>query len=475
MKYTIALVFLFSLSLSLIASHCGRGYDRVQVLIHPDRRYDETSWSLRNYYTGELYDTAHWGKGDTICVPHGACLKFTVYDAYGDGMCCGQGDGYYQVRVNGKQVAHGGQFTREDIAVINCREGLYCSNPIPAHKGVQTAPFRDAWYTFVTDATGLWEISACGLGNTCDTRLYTYAQCHGIIDYDGNVGTQFYNDNSADCDSLQAKINAFVKKGDTLLIRIGDKDTSCTGTIKWRLTYRGPIKGCTDSSACNYKPQATVSDGSCIYPPNAICPEPDLEVVEAEVYNTMFLDTVYADAKSCMLAEGCLRGAGLRYVIKFATHIRNVGEADFILGDATTDASRFVIDPCHGHWHFREFIKHTIYNSRGEQVMVSQKDGFCISDLECPKGIVGTYGCNYMGITPGCGDIYDVTVPCQWIDVTGLDTGQYMLAVEANWRKEPDSYGHIEHTFDNNTARAYFRLGRDSKGKLYITKWQYKK
>ena len=470
-RHIVLCVLMMTLSQSgLMANDCGKGFDKVQVFIHPDRRVDETSWSLRNYYTGDLYDTAHGDKGDTVCVPSGVCLRFTIYDAYGDGICCGQGDGSYLVKVNGKEVASGGRFAYREVTVINCREGLYCNNPIDAHIGVQVAPFRDAWYTFATDSTGLWEISTCGLGNNCDTRLYTYAQCKGITYYDGNVGTQFYNDNSADCDSLQAKIDGFVKKGDTLLIRVGDKDTDCTGTIRWQLNYKGPIKGCMDSSACNYKPQATVSDGSCIYPPSAICPLPDLEVDESEVSKTLHLDTVYAGPGDCMLAEGCLRKAGLRYVIKFSTRIRNIGEADFVLGDPSGDPSLFVIDPCHGHWHYREFIQYSLYNSDNKQVLVAHKDGFCISDMECPKGVIGIYGCNYMGITPGCSDVYDATVPCQWVDITGLDTGVYKLSVVANWRKEADKYGHVEHRFDNNTAVVWFRLDIDASGKPRMSK-----
>jgi hypothetical protein len=473
-RYTFLFYLLF-FSQAVSASDCGPAYDKVQISIHPDKRSDETSWSLRNYYTGELYDTAHGDKGDTICVPVGTCLEFTIYDAYGDGMCCGQGHGNYQVKVNGKEVAKGGQFARRDVTVINCPAGLYCNNPIEAHIGIQIAPHRDTWYTFVVGYTGLWQISTCDLDNICDTRLYTYAKCQGITLYDDNVGTQFYNDNSADCDNLQAKINGYVKKGDTLLIRVGDKDTSCTGSIKWQLSYSGPIRGCTDPTACNYKPQATMSDGSCIYPPNAICPLPDLEVDEQEVYKTMYLDTVFAAANDCMLAEGCLRKAGLRYVVKFSTRIRNIGEADFVLGDATGDPSLFILDPCHGHWHYKEFIQYSLSNAADQTVLVAHKDGFCISDMECPKGVIGPYGCNYMGITPGCSDVYDATVPCQWVDITGLDTGIYKLSVVANWRKEADRYGHVEHRFDNNTATVWFRMDMDKVGKLFITKLPYPK
>merc|ERR1711884_542543 len=36
--------------------------------------------------------------------------KFTITDAYGDGICCSYGNGGYSVKVDDKQVASGGQF-----------------------------------------------------------------------------------------------------------------------------------------------------------------------------------------------------------------------------------------------------------------------------------------------------------------------------------------------------------------------------
>ena len=35
----------------------------------------------------------------------------------------------------------------------------------------------------------------------------------------------------------------------------------------------GPILGCTYAWACNYNPQATVDDGSCLYPSAEVTPE----------------------------------------------------------------------------------------------------------------------------------------------------------------------------------------------------------
>merc|ERR1712232_1504852 len=36
--------------------------------------------------------------------------KFEIKDDYGDGICCDSGDGYYKVKVDGTEVASGGDF-----------------------------------------------------------------------------------------------------------------------------------------------------------------------------------------------------------------------------------------------------------------------------------------------------------------------------------------------------------------------------
>lgn len=40
-----------------------------------------------------------------------SCYKLQVTDAYGDGMCCSYGNGYFKVIANGQTVLQGGQFT----------------------------------------------------------------------------------------------------------------------------------------------------------------------------------------------------------------------------------------------------------------------------------------------------------------------------------------------------------------------------
>lgn len=69
-----------------------------------------------------------------------------------------------------------------------------------------------------------------------------------------------------------------------------------------------------------------------------------------------------------------------------------------------------------------------------------------------------------MGISANCGDAYENSLDCQWIDLTGLPAGFYTLVVRVNWDKSPDKTGRPEARYDNNWAQACFRLKFDSDG-----------
>ncbi|MFN8308519.1 MAG: lysyl oxidase family protein [Chitinophagales bacterium] len=468
-KYILLLLSLFS-SFWISAQSCPAGYASVEIKIVPDQFTTETTWSLRNAQTGALLDTGNY-IGDTICVPNSACLVFTIFDAYGDGICCSYGNGSYQVKYNGSVVGYGGSFLHYERTYFNCPPGTDCNSPLYAVKGTQTAPFRDSWYYFVTDSAGTWRFSTCSLGNSCDTRLYIYDRCHGVSINDDVMGTMYYNDNEPSCvgDTLRSVITAALPAHDTIYIRIGDAGTSCTGAINWNLSYLGPIRGCTDPLSCNYNPSATISDTSCIYPPNPICHAPDLMVVGADINNTIYLDSLNY-ATGCYVPEGCLQGYGMRYILRFDTHIKNVGDQDYFIGVPNAGNPQFTWDPCHGHWHYVGYAEYVVFNALNQQQQVGYKNGFCVLDLECSGGGTAKFGCSNMGITAGCGDIYNSGLSCQWVDITNLDTGKYTLVVRVNWDRSPDMLGHYEKGYSNNWAQLCFHLGRDAQGKRVFTK-----
>lgn len=449
------------------ATPCSSAYKQVIVDITPDNFPQETHWSIHNDLTNALIDSGTVNS-DTICVDTAACLRFTIFDAYGDGICCNYGTGSYQVKLNGTIVASGGSFGHSETTYFNCHPGHDCNNAVAATKNdTITAPLPDTWYTYTPDSTGLYNIFTCGMGNTCDTKIYVYDHCVGLVYTNDNQGTIMYNDDN--CPNYLSLVSGAMQAGHTYYIRIGQYDTSCAHHwIHWRITFQGPIRGCMDSTSCNYNPLATIADTNCVYPPSPLCPAPDLAVDGIELKHSLYLDTLNVANGDCYVNEGCLAGYGHRRLIRFTTHIRNIGTQDYYIGAPDTVGNQFVWDPCHQHWHYVGYAEYLLYDHNNQQVQVGFKNGFCVLDLECSGGGTGKFSCANMGITAGCGDIYSSGLACQWIDVTTIDTGDYTLVVRVNWDRSPDKLGHYESRYDNNWAQTCLRLYYGAGGQKYF-------
>ncbi len=461
--FTCLVILAFGFLPRLTNAACTNGQLQVEVLITPDDYAVETSWSLYDETTHTLLDSAG-ATSDTICVTPGHCLKFTIYDQYGDGMCCNFGNGYFVLKLDGVVIDSTGSFGRRLSHYLNCPAGHDCNTAIAALIDTMAAPGPETWYSFTPDSTGLFTISTCALGNTCDTKLYIYDHCNSLTIDEGNIGTTFYDDDGCGT-GLQSKITAALTAGITYYIRIGDYDTSCARqTINWQIEFTGAIRGCTDPGSCNYNPLATVSDSSCVYPPNALCPAPDLAVDGNALEASMYVADLSVGQTNCYISEGCLAGYGNRRLIRFSTHIRNVGDQDYYIGTPDTVGGQYVFDACHGHWHYVGYAEYLMYDANNQPLQVGFKNGFCVLDLMCDGGGTAKYGCGNMGITAGCGDIYDASLDCQWIDITDIDTGNYTLVVRVNWDRSPDRLGHQEKTYDNNWAQVCLNIYYDNGG-----------
>lgn len=101
----------------------------ISVNILTDNYPGETSWSIfddsgNEIITGGGYTQQATNYSDVICVPYG-CLDFVIYDSYGDGICCGYGQGAYEViGPNGETLASGGQFGSSETT-------NFCLQPAP--------------------------------------------------------------------------------------------------------------------------------------------------------------------------------------------------------------------------------------------------------------------------------------------------------------------------------------------------------
>ena len=162
----------------------------VEVSVLTDNFPSETTWIVRDQ-TGSIlaeggpYSQAFATYDTTFCLPEG-CYAFTVFDTFGDGICCGFGDGTYALSSNNEVLVTGGEFSFES-------SDDFCLNA---------------------------EVGGCTYPDACN----------------------FTPDATTD-------------------------DGSCLFTCY----------GCTDSNACNFNSEATLDDGSCEY---TSCAPGNLTLVE---------------------------------------------------------------------------------------------------------------------------------------------------------------------------------------------------
>jgi hypothetical protein len=116
----------------------------------------------------------------------------------------------------------------------------------------------------------------------------------------------------------------------------------------------------------------------------------------------------------------------------------NRGDRDLVVGDRSDPnnpyAAYFVFHPCHGHYHIKDFSIYELLTPVGGLVVAGTKQGFCFEDSFKYEdgGKSAGYDCHYQGITAGWGDWYYKQLVGQWIDITGVPEGEYIVRVTLN-------------------------------------------
>lgn len=184
---------------------------------------------------------------------------------------------------------------------------------------------------------------------------------------------------------------------------------------------------------------------------------PDLTVDLPDLRSSVTLDTQTFTADHCAVVEGCVDGIGTRRLLRFNTAIPNLGPGDLFLGDPRGSSS-FQYSACHEHYHFNSFADYRLLDDRGRVVARGHKQAFCLVDLWRPSGSRARPNpqfshCGFQGISAGWADIYHRGLDCQWIDVTAVPAGRYVLEVVVN------PTGTIrEADYTNNSARVEVQI-----------------
>ena len=436
---------------------CSTGYKRVRLDLIVDNYPGEVSWDLKNASSGVILASGTTS-GTSLCVPSSTCMTFTMHDSYGDGICCGYGNGAYFLYFDGALIASGGNYTSQEQTTFNCPPGYSCTTAITATTGtVYTTPIVEAWYNFTPASTGSYSVTTCGL-NSCDTKIWLYDMACGSINVQpGLEGATFADDNLGGC-GLQAVVTGNLSGGTLYRIRLGTNGGSCS-SINWQIIYNGPAIGCMNTTSCNYDPLATVPcTGCCLSLGDPNCPDgPDLLMNQAALQSSLNMATVNI-TDACAPQEGCVKAMGSRQVLRFTTRIDNIGELDYYIGSPSGQPWMFSSANCHGHNHYQGYADYVLFDTQGNVIPVGFKNGFCVIDVGCFGG-TAQYGCSNMGISAGCYDAYGSGTTCNWIDVTDVPDGPYTLVLRTNWSHLPDAIGRHETNYENNYAQVCINLG----------------
>jgi len=166
--------------------------------------------------------------------------------------------------------------------------------------------------------------------------------------------------------------------------------------------------------------------------------KPDLMVDWKRFVSQMEIVDRYFSPEDCAIAEEVVGGPGYRRLLRFDTVLMNRGDGDLVIGDRSDPnnpyAPYFVYHQCHAHYHIKYFSIYELLTPDGKVVVAGTKQGFCFEDSFKYEdgGKSHGYECSNQGITSGWGDWYYKQLVGQWIDITGVPEGDYVVRVSIN-------------------------------------------
>jgi hypothetical protein len=192
----------------------------------------------------------------------------------------------------------------------------------------------------------------------------------------------------------------------------------------------------------------------------------------------------------CAVVEGEVV-AGTRNMLLFFTDAANLGPGDLFLGNPADHPDWFDLVTCHGHPHLKDYAAFRLWKPTGyarwqalraatpeacadqifaahpelsSQLLSNSKHAFCVMDefpmkrnskLTCPSHGNGnsTFDCSFQGISVCWEDSYFPGLSGQWIDITDVRDGDYVLENEVN-----DKHFMTETDYTNNSGAVKIRI-----------------
>ncbi|KAK0146951.1 Lysyl oxidase 1 [Merluccius polli] len=204
---------------------------------------------------------------------------------------------------------------------------------------------------------------------------------------------------------------------------------------------------------------------------------PDPNYVQASTY----IQRAHMYSLRCAAEEKCLSSTAytaettdydVRVLLRFPQRVKNQGTADFM---PNRPRHTWEWHSCHQHYHSMDEFSHydLLEVSTSRKVAEGHKASFCLEDTTCDFGHLKRYACtahtqvharryqlifhmntagspppSLQGLSPGCYDTYNADIDCQWIDITDIQPGNYILKLQVN-----PKYLILESDFTNNIVR----------------------
>ncbi|KAK0147704.1 Protein-lysine 6-oxidase [Merluccius polli] len=181
---------------------------------------------------------------------------------------------------------------------------------------------------------------------------------------------------------------------------------------------------------------------------------PDPYAIQAGTY----IQRMQMYALRCAAEENCLARSAYgptvqdidyRVLLRFPQKVKNQGTADFL---PVRPRHQWEWHSCHQHFHSMDAFSNydLLDHATGRKVAEGHKASFCLEDTGCEAGFRRRYACtaHTQGLSPGCHDTYAANIDCQWIDITDVPPGNYLLKVTVN-----PNFHVLESDYNNNVVR----------------------